>query len=82
MDATRFPDALGMGLVSLNSIACLVRFRSLDFVPGHRHSRAESGYEFRVIGRASRRRSSGRRCLARLGKTEGRTSIARMTKSK
>lgn len=39
-------------------------------------------YEFRVIGRASRRRSSGRRCLARLGKTEGRTSIARMTKSK
>jgi Zn-finger nucleic acid-binding protein len=37
-DATRFSDALGFRLVSLDSIACLVCFRSLVFVPNHWHS--------------------------------------------
>ena len=58
-DATRFSDALGSRLVSLDSIACLVGFRALDFVPGHRHTRAESRNEFRLIRGAFGWRGSG-----------------------
>jgi membrane associated rhomboid family serine protease/Zn-finger nucleic acid-binding protein len=76
-DATRFSDALGIRLVSLDSIACLVRFRSLDFVPNHRHSRAESRNEFRLIGRAFRRRGSRRRRVGHVAKNQQRISNTR-----
>ena len=49
-DATRFFDALGFRLVSLDSIAGLVRFRSLDFIPNHRHPRAEGRDELGIVG--------------------------------
>jgi hypothetical protein len=80
-DATRFSDALGIRLVPLDSIACLVRFRSLVFIPNHRHSRAESRNKFCLLGRAFRRRRDRYRRVARLAKTQRRISTARMTKS-
>ena len=49
-DAARFLDAMGFRLVSLDSIARMVRFRPLDFVSNDRHSRAESRNEFRLLG--------------------------------
>jgi hypothetical protein len=79
-DATRVSDALGFCMVSLDSIARLVRFRPLVCFPDHRDTRAESRNEFRLIGRAFRRRGIRRSRVARLAKTEGRTSNARMTR--
>ena len=59
-DTTRFSDALGFCLVSLDSIARLVRFRSLDFVPTRLHPRAEGRDELCIVGGTFRRgRSRG-----------------------
>lgn len=59
-DATRFSNALGLYLVSLDSIAGVVRFRSLDSVPTRRHSRAEGRDELGIAGGTFRRgRSRG-----------------------
>jgi len=63
-------NELGVRLVSQDSIACLVRFRSLDFVLVHRCSRAEGRNEFCLIGCAFGR-CSGRRCrMERLAQTQ------------
>ena len=64
-DATGFSNAPGIRPVSLDSIACLVRFGALDFVPGPRHTRTESRNQFRLIRRAFGR-SSGRPRVAPL----------------
>jgi hypothetical protein len=59
-DATRFFNALGVRLVSLDSIAGVVRFRSLDSVPTRRHPRAEGRDELGIVGGIFRRgRSRG-----------------------
>lgn len=80
-DATRFSDALGFFIISLDSIARLVRFRPLVLfqIIGTLEQRA--GMSSVSSARAFRRRGCGRSRVARLAKTEGRTSNARMTKA-
>ena len=66
----RVPDAMGICMVPMDPVAGMVGLRLVDCLSAHWRRRTKGGDQFRLIGCASRRRSSGHRYLADLEKAE------------